>query len=265
MDELFSCRNCVHNAAQTLVIGVGVGYCLIHRSVLKDAATTTCKYLRRKDLPSFVVDEGVREHAYEFATSSGIVDIDTMETIRKVNYSEKHAWLTDSFDPLTLTLAHAHNIRPTRAFIETMAGGLDGRRSLVHGSFVRRYMANCDTWISSYRLVLALVQAFQEPATFSTKDLVDGAASLEDASWDLFFVRISGVQEYGFHSGLEELMWATDALGEAFAELDWVRVQASITETSTTWKDLILRHAKDQGEFFPAPAVEDNEGDVDAL
>jgi hypothetical protein len=34
MDELFSCRNCIHNCGQSLLIGPGSGFCLQHESVI---------------------------------------------------------------------------------------------------------------------------------------------------------------------------------------------------------------------------------------
>ena len=67
MDELFSCRNCIHNSGQSLLIAEGLGFCLQHNSVIRDPDRTTCKYLHRKDLPNFVVHEGIGEHAAEFA------------------------------------------------------------------------------------------------------------------------------------------------------------------------------------------------------
>ena len=75
MDELFSCRNCIQNCGQSLLIGRGAGYCVKHDTVLFYPERTTCKYLHRKDLPRFVVDEGLREHASEFAGFSGIADL----------------------------------------------------------------------------------------------------------------------------------------------------------------------------------------------
>ena len=51
MDELFSCRNCIQNAGQSLTTGHGSGFCLTHNSVIPDPIRTTCKFLHRKDLP----------------------------------------------------------------------------------------------------------------------------------------------------------------------------------------------------------------------
>ena len=76
MDELFSCRNCIHNCGQSLLIGQGSGFCLQHESVIWEPDRTTCKYLHRKDLPYFVVEEGTREHAAEFAGFPFLVSLD---------------------------------------------------------------------------------------------------------------------------------------------------------------------------------------------
>jgi len=61
-------------------------------SIIRDPGRTTCKYLHRKDLPYFVVDEGVREHAAEFAGFPLLVSLETKEPIEQIRYSEKLRW-----------------------------------------------------------------------------------------------------------------------------------------------------------------------------
>src|SRR5437016_10190032 len=158
MLTLFSCRNCIHNSSQSLRVGRGSGYCLKHDSVLFDPERTTCKYLHRKDLPRFVVDEGLREHAAEFAGISGIADLHTQRSIQRLPYSEKFVWERRIFDPLVHMLAQYYKSRPSWVFVQALSGGLDGRRSLTHACLVRRYMDRCGTWVSSYRILLALLQ-----------------------------------------------------------------------------------------------------------
>lgn len=265
MDELFSCRNCIHNAAQTLLIGNGIGFCLFHKSILRDSSRTTCKYLSRKDMPSFVVDEGVKEHAYEFAMFSSIVDMPTMAPVERANYSEKHAWLNRSFDALTQNLAHSYKIKPTWVFVESLAGGSDGRRALAHSSLVRRYMANCRTWRSSYRFILALVQELPRTPHFEPEDMIPEAESdiVQEAVWDVFFTRISGVQEYGFHAGLEELMWATDHLNGALVRFEWTELRKDLQLKSIEWTEKIITHAEKESAFFPDRPWEDDGEDFE--
>ncbi len=266
MDELFSCRTCIHNSAQTLVIGRGIGFCLIHKSILRNSSRTTCKYLSRKDLPSFVVDEGVKEHAYEFAMFSSIVDMPTKLPVERAYYSEKHAWLSRSFDALTQNLAHSYKIKPTWVFVQSLAGGNDGRRAVAHSSLVRRYMANCRTWRSSYRFVLALVQELPRTPQFEAEDIIPeaGPDALQDALWDAFFTRISGIQEYGFHAGVEELMWATDHLNGALIQFDWGGLKKDLETKSTEWTELIIQRAQSEHVFFPDQQSDsDDEADTD--
>lgn len=250
MDELFSCRNCIHNSSQTLLVGRNCGFCLLHRSILRSPERTTCKYLSRKDFPSFVVDEGVKEHAYEFAPYSTIVDLITHEQFSRVPYSEKHAWLKGDFDPIIQILAHSHKVDPTWVFVESLSGGIDGRRLLAHSSLVRRYMANCGTWTSSYRFALSIIKDIAEWPVFSSKDLLLEASS-DNAGWDVFFARISCVQEYGFHSGIEELMWATDQLGEPLLAFNIEAITDTLKEKSHEWLSIVIDHALRHEEFFP--------------
>ena len=256
MDELFSCRNCVHNCGQSLLIGRGPGFCVKHNSVLWSPWKSTCKYLHRKDLPHFVVDEGIREHAAEFAGFSGIVDLIKREPIERIHYSEKFVWERKQFDPINQILAQYYKTKPVWIFLQAMSGGIDGRRMLTHAALLRRYMDTCGTWRSVYRFVLALVQELPNTPEFSADDLQvsdgeDVTLVRLDAVWDVFFARLSGIQEYGFHSGLEDLMWVTDHLNGALVSMDWEKVKKEVSKKTPEWIELISKHAKDEGAFFP--------------
>jgi len=261
MRELFSCRNCVHNSSQSLTIGQGTGYCLKHDSIIRRPDATTCKYLHRKDLPRFVVDEGIREHAAEFAGFSGLVDMDGNRPIERVAYSERAVWEHGGFDPVVHSLAQYYKTSPGWVFVQAFSGGLDGRRSLTHAGLVRRYMDRCGTWSSSYRLVLALVQEIAVEPQFEERALVGAnGESFEDlrveALWDVVFARISGLQEYGFHAGLESLMWATDSVNGSLSDLNWEGLREELQTRSGEWTEQIIAHARDNKVFFPAPDPE---------
>ena len=72
-----------------------------------------------------------------------------------------------------------------------------------------------------------------------------------EALWDVFFTRISGVEEYGFHSGLEELMWATDQLNGSLADFNWDGLKRDLEVKAPEWTELIIKHAQDEDGFFP--------------
>lgn len=264
MDELFSCRNCIHNCGQSLTIGRGAGYCLQHDSVIPEPERISCKYLHRKDLPSFVVEEGVREHAAEFTFFPRLVTLDTKEPVERIPYAEKFAWEHRQFDPLTDALARYYQSGRRWVFIKAFSGGSDGRRSLAHASLVRHYMFRCDTWTSSYRLVLGLLDEIDFQPHFSSRTLaagngVDFQEHQEEALWDVVFARLSALQEYGWHAGLEDLTWASDALGDSLSNLEWPGLQQELAKMREPWVNRIISHAQENGEYFSPPRPEEDE------
>jgi hypothetical protein len=218
--------------------------------LIHDPATTTCKYLHRKDLPYFLVDEGLREHAAEFARYPALANLHTGEPISRAYYVERRAWETKSFDGLVNAIANYHKSKPPWIFIETLTGGIDGRRSLAHASLTRRYLAKCSRWQSSYRLVLAVVQDLSVAPSFKRSDFVGGDEVEEEAFWDTIFCRLSLVQEYGWHSGIEKMRWVPDYLGDAIVTLDWPGLQGELEAVGQEITSIILEHAKEQGEYF---------------
>jgi hypothetical protein len=266
MDELFSCRNCIHNCGQSLSIGQGSGFCLQHESVIWDPDRTTCKYLHRKDLPYFVVDEGCREHAAEFAGFPFLVALDTKESINRIPYSEKLRWETGTFDPTVHALAQYFKVERHWVLISAFAGGVDGRRALTHSCLVRRFMHQCDSWTSSYRLVLGLLSEIDVRPQFDPRELIRSAVTSEieaaqEATLDVVFARLSTLQEYGWHAGLEELMWASDALNGSLTEPNWTRLQPELAAHRDSWIGLINSSAKQHHEFFPSPGPDSRMGD----
>jgi hypothetical protein len=256
MDELFSCRNCIHHPGQSLLIGRGSGFCLQHESVIPDPDHTTCKYLHRKDLPHFVVDEGVREHAAEFAGFPLLVSLDRRVSIERIRYSERLRWESGTFDPVVHVLAQYYKVQPRWILISAFSGGIDGRRSLVHSSLVRHYMDKCSTWKSSYRLVLGLLEEIDTQPQFEPRALVyaEGTSddeAAENATWDVVLARLAALQEYGWHAGLENLIWASDSLNGSLAELNWAGLQVELASRREPWIELIIASAKQHHEFFP--------------
>jgi hypothetical protein len=253
VDGVFSCRNCIHNSGQTLTVGTGAGFCLHHNSIIRDPLGTTCKYLHRKDLPWFTVDEAKREHSAEYAEFPGMVQIHTRSAIKSAMYSERFAWDNRTFDPLTNVLARYHKSKPSWIFVESLTGGVDGRRSIAHGCLIRRYMANCNSWKSSYRLVMAVVQELSDTPHFKDEDIFSEDAQVatkEEALWDLVFIKLSLLQEYGWHAGLEYLLWFPDALGDAIVNFDWGHLKPHLESLQPGITKMIIEHARNEGEYF---------------
>jgi len=218
--------------------------------------------LHRKDLASFVVDEGIREHAAEFAMCSGIANLSTKEPVTPISYSEKFVWERRTFDPLTHAIAQYHKAGKSWVFIQSIAAGIDGRRSIAYASLVRRYVGKCETWKSSYRLFLGFVQEVDSTPIFEERNLFFQfpKQTLEDAKeqalWDVVFSRMSALQEYGWHASLEELMWVTDSLNGALSEFNWERLKAELATKRQQWTQQIIEHAQKEGVFFPTHTEE---------
>lgn len=259
MDILYSCRNCIQNSGQSVFIGKGSGFCLLHNSLICDSDLTTCKYLHRKDLPFFVVDEGQREHAAEFSGFSNMVDLNKKTPIQKTEYSQKYVWENRKFDAITNTLAQYHKSEPAWIFVEAFSGGLDGRRSLVYSSLIRRYMNHCGTWESSYRLLLEFVSDIARDPLFDNDD-INCYNNVEDtkseALWDVVFSRLSCLQEYGFHAGMEEFMWITDSLNGSLTSFDWNNLKTEMNSKKDIWIDAIIAHAREAGVFFKMQVIQ---------
>jgi hypothetical protein len=192
-----------------------------------------------------------------------MADLITHEPVSRLPYSEKFAWERRQFDPVSHSLAQYHKTKPTWIFLQAMSGGIDGRRSLAHASIVRRYMDNCGNWVSSYRFILGIIQELSASPIFNDSDLNDeegyiGEEAHEDAVWDVFFTRLAGIQEYGFHSGIADIMWATDKLNGALVSFDWMKLKKELNEKTEDWINIVIEHAANQGEFFTADASLDD-------
>ncbi|MBB2165169.1 hypothetical protein HLH26_11605 [Gluconacetobacter sp. 1b LMG 1731] len=247
MDELFSCRNCIHNPAQSLNIGSGFGVCLKHDSVIKDSGITTCKYLRRKDLAMFLVEESIEEHEEEYSKYNGIVNIYSKEKISKIKYSEHYCWENDLFDSLNNHIARYHKSDKKWLFIQGMTPGVDGRRSIAQTSLTRRYMYRCGTWKSSVRIATDIISTLPQKPLFSEADTLD-EQNTNDALWDVIFGKLAFIQEYGKLAHIDDVTWATDSV-EHMETLNWEMVKESLKKIVQPLIDSILGHAKNSGIF----------------
>ena len=261
--ETFSCRNCVQNPMQGNAFGRGEGYCLQWGSVLPQPERTTCKYLHRKDLPRHLVDAGTAEHAKEFAACTGPTNLLTGAALRRIPYSEKHKWDTNTFEPTLHAIAMYHRGDAAETapagkwrFIQGFGGSFDARRAIAYSSLVRRYMHHCDSWDSSYRLVLAQVEDIGAPIAVPKEDLLsDNGMGERAAFWEVFFAQLSGLQEFGWHASLEVLRTPVSGLGPAVAQLDWDAVCEAVRPLRAQWQAAIIAKARSAGEYFPTPTA----------
>ena len=103
---------------------------------------------------------------------------------------------------------------------------------------------------------MSLIQEIDETPHFTRQALVspNGRASDEiavEALWDVVFVRLSAIQEYGWHAGLEKLMWASDAVNGSLVDLNWPVLQQELQNLRHEWIHDVITHARAHGAFFP--------------
>jgi hypothetical protein len=262
--DLFCCRNCVQNPIQGVTLGRGPGYCLQFGSIIEQPERTTCKYLHRKDLPHYLVDEATREHAAEFAGVPGMADLQTRTRVPTLRYSERRAWDSRSFDPSLYAVASYHGEGEPEAdpaevpkwrLIKSFAGSVDARKALAFSGMVRRYLRHCDSWQSSYRLVLALIgeldyEVFARPDDLLSVNGESPAARLLATRWEVLFSRLSGVQEYGWHASLDDLMHPMERLADSVASEDWETMSQTLGACIPDWQARVIGMAKAEGQYY---------------
>jgi hypothetical protein len=235
MDELFSCRNCIHNPSQNIFVGLGDGYCVQHLSVIQEPLHTTCKSLHRKDLPDFVVEEGVEQHREEYAQFPELVKLGTMEPVRPMPSMMKAAEFSRYEETLNL---------PGRRNILTEVG-TDGRRSLIRSSLIRRWLLEPESAELIKPILLAMLEEIDEDPKLKPEDLyVPRGYTHEElmphSQFNILMNRIFALQEYGNHAGIEELHWATDSLGDdCLIESDWHGLKQELSALKPKWREMI--------------------------
>lgn len=261
MKNPYTCDNCLYNPSQYQEIGTTVGYCLKHDCLLKNATHTTCHFFKRKDLPSFVSIEGHEEHALEFPAKEEIVFYYSKYQEDKKYYSERHVWLTNTYDPLLHQVAIYHRAEKKWTFIQTFMSSRNPIKALISSSLTRRYIHQCGAKQDNYRLILSLAN-----------DLADNLdLRLEDFRWeisveefferkenylkDIALLRLYAIQEYGALIEDDNIMWISDELNGSLLS-SWkeffVGVKALVPVITTS----IVSSAQKRGSFFPDTDME---------
>ena len=81
------------------------------------------------------------------------------------------------------------------------------------------------------------------------------------AHWDVIFCRLSGIQEYGWHAGLQDLMWASDKINGGLTEMNWALLKEELGKIKKAWTSMIIGHAKQQEMFFNLDADQRDDED----
>lgn len=254
-----------------------MGFCLKHAVILRHSSNTTCRFHRRKDLPYFLAAEGQVEHSKQFEDTRGVVYYWNKYPDEMRRYSEKHAWLTRTFDPYLHDVAIYHRTVKKWTFLQALTGSRSPIKSIMHSCMVRRYIHQCGPNRDNYNLILGLSSTLGERVELQLSDFRSELAAeefvelREHYTRDVVLLRLYAVQEYGHLTGNEAIMWATDELNGSFlsSSREYIEAVRSLVPVLQTW---ILTSAQERGTFFthgeseePEPPDQGVEEGADAI
>lgn len=240
MENPYTCDNCIFNPSQYRRLGSLDGYCLKHSTMLFRSCETTCRFHRRKDLPSFVCEEGVTEHASNFAHVQGVVFYESKTKARRTEYSERHAWDTSSFDPNLNEVSVYHRSTKKWIFLESFLGSGNAVKSVMHSSMSRRYIQQCGPKQDNYRIALGVAYELGRtskpvPSDFRVGDAGSNQGDLTAEVLDLYrkdveLLKLYCLQEYGYLVGDDEITWVSDEMNGALdeSEAEFIKVIESL-------------------------------------
>jgi len=184
-----------------------------------------------------------------------------------LHYSERHIWESREYDPQLNAIAGYHRRSdalndegneeslPRWRVIQAFSGSIDGRKALGFASLVRRYMHHCDSWWSSYRFILGVIAEIDYEVFFRSDDIrsdndVSEVEMRELATWEVFYARLSGIQEFGWHASMNSLKFPMRELS-AHISSSWSSIRSVLTGIKKHWEDEVITLATQEGRFFP--------------
>lgn len=256
MKNPYTCDNCLYNPTQYHEVGTKLGFCLKYDCLLKNATHTTCHHFNRKDLPFFLAIEGQEEHAAQFSANDGIVFYHARHPEPIKRYSERHVWVTNTYDPYIQELAVYHRTSKKWPFIQAMMVSRNPIKSIMISSLTRRYIQQCGQKADNYRLVLSLTNELKEMIDLRLEDFrlefsYEEYLGIKDTYLkDLKLLQLYAIQEYGYLTENDEITWISDELNGALF-LSWKEFFASVIQLVPLVQTYIVNAAVKRGTFFP--------------
>ncbi len=256
MKNPYTCDNCLSNPTQYHEVGTKTGFCLKHDCLLKNSSHTTCHFFRRKDLPFFLAEEGHKEHSSEFPENDGIVFYYAKypEPVKK--YSERHVWVTNTYDPYLHEVAIYHRTNKKWVFIQAFMASRNPIKSIMFSSLTRRYIRQCGSQQDNYRLILSMSNDLKEKTDLRIEDFIleisyeEFTELKEHYLKDIKLMQLYAIQEYGMLTGNEDIMWISDELnGSLFSS--WKEFFSGVSQLVPIVNSYIIESARQRGTFFP--------------
>ena len=116
-------------------------------------------------------------------------------------------------------------------------------------------MHHCDSWWSSYRFILGVIAEIDYEVLFRSEDIksdndISESEMREQATWEVFYTRLSGIQEFGWHASMDSLKFPMRELS-AYIGDSWNSIKSILTNLKACWEDEVITLATQEGRFFP--------------
>jgi len=207
-------------------------------------------------LPFFLSQEGHAEHASDFSENEGIVFYHARYPEQTKKYSERHVWITRSYDPYIHEIAIYHRTNKKWVFIQAFMASRNPIKSIMFSSLTRRYIQQCGSRQDNYRLILSISNDLGEKTDLRPDDFIldisheEFADMKEHYQKEIKLLQLYAIQEYGMLTENDDIMWISDELnGSLFSS--WEEFFSSVSQLVPVINSYIIDSAQKRGTFFP--------------
>jgi hypothetical protein len=221
-----------------------------------NSSHTTCHFQIRKDLPTFLAEDGQVEHAEEYKDQDGIVFYFGKYPAEAKRYCGYHAWENRVFDPYVYESALYHKTAKKWTFIQAFAASRNPTKNIMSSSLTRRYIWQCGSKRDNYQLILSVVNDLTQSVDLRPNDF---RWEISDAQFrhlrelylkDLKLLQLYAIQEYGHLMKDDRIMWISDELnGSLFTS--WEEFFSTVGYLAPKATTYIIESAKERDQFFP--------------
>ncbi len=198
-----SCQNCWYNGLQYGVLGLGVGYCVLHKKILNVPSLTTCCYQKRKDLALHRVLQVSALHQHAF-NREGIVHLrDGMPVNGEVSDRPEDVNLLRHDDVAELVCDYG-TLGSTIESLAQLRRIPGARAEVALLSLARSYVQNCinrnGIWTSGLHLYWWTKSRLPEEPDIQIADILstDGLElerQVTLTSWSLIMLRLTFIDD----------------------------------------------------------------------
>ncbi len=235
--QLISCSNCVFNPLQYGSLGLTLGYCSEFKCVLRQADSTTCGRLFRKDLPLASAEAANVNHRIYFDSEriqntrtrlamDGLPEfVEPDDSILQADAVGEVVTEYGALGTKIESIAQLRRIEGARAELGMLSLGR---------SYVRRCVSRDGAWTSGLHILWWTRMRLADEPSVSVSDFrLQNNATLDKqrelAIWSLVMLRLTYISDIGVHAGRHD-----KAIGELASFVD-----DAAEESSTSLRKLM--------------------------